>query len=837
MQSRIKGRRKFIPPRPRSFDEQAKNLTPGIALLRQSVEADVTRDPAFASPERALVFETIGPVEKFIAAAAALGFEWLTEDYVGAEPDPVSGGPSLDAAPTNDMSRLYLTMPTEAGMRKLLAMWGRYERDLKPAEGEEVWWKVFGYLKTIRVWNATDRIEPATQRFIQRRLAQNPQGPVRLEIDLWFRHDEALRKSARASLESILAAVGGRILDFVTIEEIRYQVALIEVPADGASQIQERVGSVSNADAVMAIRPQSMFTAEPGGRFPIDGSLQEIAPPQRLRPAVAAILDGYPMQNHSLLADRVEVVEVDVKGTEVPVARRFHGTAIASLILHGDLPTGEETLSRGLKAVPVLAAPQHLNDERTQEDLLPIGIIHRAVLALKQGVNGQEPAGPDVLIINHSLCDAETPYIRRPTAWARLLDMLSHKFGVLFVVSAGNIQTEFLSGFTDDAAFKAAIPVSRQIALLRAVEASKGHRSLLSPAEAMNVITVGAVHADDAEDSEHDHIDPFSLEVTNLASAIGPGINRSLKPEIVESGGRQFAGSADRLGGHRVWPEETGHAGLEAACPDPISGSISKTIRSTGTSNAAALVTRSGVKIIDALEDVLTADGSSLRNFKRAHLATKALLVHGAKWGSAGTLLDAAYPPPGSNSTRRRRGTITKFLGYGRPFIDRVISGAANRITLLADDQILPEHLHEYRVPIPVSMIKSREVRRITMTLTWSPPIHPTSIAYRGAMLDIVDAQGQRKFWKGVKNTLQPHPDDTRRGTTCHFVLEGSNRTPFSDQNGLFIGVQARSLNKDFEPAQIPYALAITLEVGANVQEDIYTSVSQAIRPRPRVTP
>lgn len=839
MLKRLKGSRKARFPRARSSEEQSRRLAPGIALLKESLEAGATTNAAFASPERALVFETIGPVERFVAAAEQLGFEWLTEDYVGSDPDPVTDDDAdQDDAGDADsaMSRLYLTMPTENGMRQLLAMWRRFESKLSPREDEKDWWKIFGYLSKIRVWNASDRVEPATQFFIHRRLAKDPQAPVRLELDLWFHENEELRKNAKQALEGILSAVGGRIVDFVTIEPIRYQVALIEVPAQQASAISSRTGRLANADPIMSIRPQSLYATRPLSEPDSAVTSLREGTNDGLRPAVAAILDGYPMQNHRLLDGRVDVIEVDVSSAWVPVARRYHGTAIASLIIHGDLANGEAPLTRSLKAVPVLAAPQHLNDERTHQDLLPIGIIYRAVFALKDEHQQAGPAGPDVLIINHSICDAEGPFVRRPTPWARLLDWLSHKYGILFVVSAGNITARFPSGYPDQASFNAASPLERQIALIRAVEASKGIRGLLSPAEAMNVLSVGAVHADGAGACPSDTIDPFApIGVPNLGSAIGPGINRSLKPDIVDIGGRQVARAADHADGHLVWPDEIGHIGLETAAPDPSAGSVTRTRRSTGTSNAAALVTRSGIQIVDALEEVLAEDGVSLRDFKRAALATKALLVHGSQWGDAGTLLDASYPPPGTKQWRRRRATVTKFLGYGKPTVERVISGAVNRVTLLADDEISHEQLHEYRIPIPTGMIRSREIRRITMTLAWLPPIHPTSIAYRGVMLDVVDQDGKRKFWRGVKTIMQPHPDDIRRGTVAHFILEGSNSTAFMDSSGLFIGVQARANHRNFQQAAVPYALAVTLEVGATVREDIYASVREAIRPRPRV--
>ncbi|WAX94251.1 S8 family peptidase [Aminobacter sp. NyZ550] len=802
-------------------------------LLRQSFAAGVANDPIYASPDRALVFEVIGRIEKFVEAVEQIGFEWLTEDYANTELERVEPDQGDEEAAT---SLMYLTMPTVQGVDRLLAMWKRYTAKRPAGEGEGDWWKVFGYLNAIRPWNASDRIDPATQAFIGRQLARNPDQPVRLEVDLWFRGDPLLRARGREGLQVVLDEVGGRIVDFVTIDPIRYQVALVEVPSQEAEEVESRSGVVANADQIMSIRPQSFFHAAPteddGGTLPDVEGFEE----KDSRPAVAAILDGYPMENHQLLAGRVEVEEVDIAAATVPVDRRYHGTAIASLILHGDLAAGEPPLSRKLKSVPILAAPQGLGDERLDSDYLPIGLIYRAVKSLKVGLNGAGPTGPGVILINHSICDAEGGFVRRPSVWARLLDWMSVEYRVLFVVSAGNITREFPTSFPDEAAYVAATPIGRQAATMLAVEATKGIRSLLSPAEAMNAITVGALHSDAAGRCPAGVEDPFPQSaVTNLGSAIGPGINRALKPDVVEAGGRQVARTADTPSGHMAWASNAAPLGQKAAAPDPIAGSSSRTVRSTGTSNAAALITRAGIRIVDAIEEALEAEGVPLSSFDRAAIATRALLVHGSAWRDHGDILDQVYPPQGPRQWRPRRASITRFLGFGKPDFQRVIAGDSNRITLLADDVIRNEQLHEFRIPMPRSMTRSRELRRIVMTLAWSPPFHPTSIAYRGATLDIVDQNGKRKFWRGVQNVAQPHPDDMRRGTITHFVLEGDNRTVFTDAQGLFVGVQARALNPSFRDTSIPYALAITLEIAATVEEDIYETVAAAIRPRARV--
>ena len=67
-----------------SAQDQSKNLGTRFNKLQESVDkllegADVSVSAELATPDRALVFEVIGPVSNFINAARAIGLEWLTE--------------------------------------------------------------------------------------------------------------------------------------------------------------------------------------------------------------------------------------------------------------------------------------------------------------------------------------------------------------------------------------------------------------------------------------------------------------------------------------------------------------------------------------------------------------------------------------------------------------------------------------------------------------------------------------------------------------------------------------------------------------------------------------
>lgn len=719
-------------------------------------------------------------------------------------------------------------MPSIAGLQRLLALWKRYSRgESKPSEAKE-WWSLFGYLADVRTWSAKDRVDARLAAYVDRMLERYPARNVRIELDLWFRENEDLRLAAREYVMALVQSVGGELLDFVTIPEIRYQAALIDVPGAQARALRGLSGPIASADQVMRVRPQSLYVSDDPEPTVEAFSEQRLARAPDTRPPIVALLDGYPIQNHELLANRLDIVEVDVTAEMSPVSRRFHGTAMASLILHGDLGNNEPALDRTLKVVPILAAPQGLNEECTPLERLPVGMVYRAVRALAEGLNDSPPAGDRVVIVNHSICDVEAQFARRPGPWAKLLDYLSHRYRVLFIVSAGNSTGSFdIDTYSSCSEFEGADPVERQIVLLRAIEQAKGTRAILSPAEALNVVTVGAVHADSSSGCPAGHVDPFlPVGVTNLGSSVGLGINRAIKPEIVEAGGRQMAMSEEASGSLSVWPHQHGGIGQLAASPDIMGGTTAKVARSTGTSNAAALATRAAVKIASSLEAVFERDGADWLSSPTRAVLVKALLVHSSSWGDAGALLHELH----SGSPQRRRETISRYLGYGRINHDRIMFAHGSRITLLADDVISPEHLHGYSIPIPRAMVGNRELRRVVMTLAWSTPIEPLSTRYRGVFLELVDRNGKRAFWKGVKPILQPAAFAGRRGTVQHLALEGSQMIRSAEEGSFFLGVQARADLAAFASSQVPYALAVTLELAQPVRQDLFADIQARVR-------
>lgn len=771
---------------------------------------------------------------EFNVAAQALGLEWLTTQEPEDQDDESEDAELLDGAqaqrdPAKEpVQVVYLTMPSEEAVRDLIGQWNKYKAGILPAPELKALWKIFGYLKTLRTWSFEDRLDPSMTKYVAALLQVDPQRPILVEIDFWYRSEIDRRDQSFETLDALLSEVGGELLDKVDIEEIRYQGALVRVPAEVAQQLLNGASDITNLHEVMTIRPQSAYESPAQGL-----SVFQHAPSPPIRtpdPAIAVVIDGYPVEQHDALAGRVRVVEVDVTGGQVPVVARQHGTAMASLVLHGDLDDpATAPLQRRIISIPILKQSTDLRREVTPEGKLPIGVIYNALKAIVEVDPARDPELANVVIVNHSICDTYAPFVRRPTPWATLLDYFSHRHRLLFVVSAGNIFTSMPTGLPNIAAFQAKTPVEREAYLIAVMDYAHGTRSILSPAESMNALTVGAVHSDYAPVGAPEP-DPFPThEMVNLASAIGFGVNKSVKPDLVERGGKFVAGLSNGADGMEIHPKVSVHYGQKVAGTSPI-GNTGQYLRMAGTSNAAALVTRNGHFVAAALEDVFRAERLDWRDQPTRVPMLKALLVHGCTWGKIGGILDKTYPPDGKGKTPVRRSKISKFLGFGRADISRVVDGNDNRITLLGDDTIKSGEMHEYKLPVPSSLLHSREVRSVTITLSWTTPPAFTTADHRAVVLKLCDPNGKSNYWEGVGTNGKEQPPGTRaaRGTVIHVQHSGAKlMTNARGQIALCVQAMAKP---SFEREEAPYAIAITIELAQTLRSGLYAEVQQFVR-------
>ena len=277
----------------------------------------------------------------------------------------------------------------------------------------------------------------------------------------------------------------------------------------------------------------------------------------------------------------------------------------------------------------------------------------------------------------------------------------------------------------------------------------------------MNALTVGATHADASSTtsagSAPNRVSDGAVPAAELPdtawelnepgtpafySAVGPGVGRSIKPDLHHTGGMALyerpvtpppqAGphipilSGDEVVLNPLRTHVTG-PGTRVAVPGR-SGWTSTTAYTVGTSNAAALVTREASGVFDILEAGADAGDPRFPNPMYHPVLARALLVHASSWDPAARHLRDTL----GLDTQRARRELTTLLGYGALNPGLLGRASANRAVLIAGGSIEREQSHTYQIPLPSSLRSRREWHRVTITLAYMAPTAGNLSRYRG---------------------------------------------------------------------------------------------------------
>lgn len=820
---------------------QIRRISPQIQRLEEILGRDdaallLQADPSLMAPERALVFEVAGSLTSFAAQAERVGFKFLGESDVEFDPDEDfyfaddAGGRLTTKKVT---ATLYLVMPDLRAMRELLRLWAIYceGRDFERNYGQ--WKALFEQLHTIRPWGAEDRLTTGFRKELTRWLSGDRRTPFRFEVNLWYSDSADRRHVARTGLVHSLGEIGGQILHESEIIAIRYHGLLAEIPPDVFAEGEDVfLGQISNLDPVMHYFPQAMSAAEQYD----DGTAElNCTPPVGIMSACAALIDGYPFSNHSLLTDRLDIEDIFEIEERSQAANRFHGTSMASLILHGCSSDESQMVNNKLLVIPVLHPdPGNPSNEIFPPDKLAIDLVHQAVLKVKEKQDEAPENYRSIAIINHSLGNINDVYCGKISHWGKLLDYLSYTFGYLFIVSAGNYTHPVkIRQFSTLIEFEAATLEQKRDAIYRAIAEDVQYRQVLSPAEAINPVVVGGWHSGASPEGTPPArlFDIFPGEDgPSVATAIGLGHKRTVKPDMFYDSGKVYC-SVSTSGGCCVLLPALActSGGLTVAGPSGR-GMQTASSKTFGTSCAAALVTNKAITISNTLDDLAREAPESAIPMTHKAVMIKALLTHGCSWESLGQHLEQTIEPRGSHKHSARRTNIARMLGFGRPDIDRVIESTAKRATMIAHGTIIKDQKHIFTIPLPSSMSNRRDKRRLTATLSWFSPVNSRNLQYRQAVLelDVPDHQcGTER-----KSVIQPPSDACNRGTLVHGVFEGKKALPL-DQ--MYISISCREQAGGLDDP-IPYAIAVSFETlvdaNVNIYDEIRTKLEVMVRTR-----
>lgn len=829
--------------------KQIVRLGAQLTALQQEFDrykASVSGSMAGLEPETVLVIEIAGTVSEFRQAVEAIGLEWLGEwdiDDIPPDEDFFERNSKGDRTDKAVKGRMFLSLGNEAGMQELLSLWDRWRNNQVLPTGKTKWRDVFNQTLQIRRWGIEEALRETGMLDLWRDLLDpiNPEQSIHCQIELFYRKSAERRAQGQSNLIALLEAVGGRTLgSFIDMPEIAFHAVKAELPAERIRQLLSDLDSETHDTdiqlfkfhGVMYFRPtgQSLAVIENG-----DGIDTEIPEGEVGLAPVAAILDGVPNVQHQALKGRLLLDDPDNLSAKYEPGERKHGTAMASLVVHGEMVDGQpDPLRRLVYVLPIMQPDpncmkrsEHIPDEVFFEDR-----IARAVRRIFEGEGAVPAQAPSVCVINLSIGDPARPFIHTPSPWARLLDWLSWKYRVLFCVSAGNHQ--------DDIDICLSVPDFQALTkdqqiehVLKCIQDQLSGRRILSPAESINAISVGATHSDNSGDyyqGQRTDLLP-NTSLFSPATRLGHGFRRSVKPEILFSGGRQLYRTPP-LNSQTVYRLDggLGAPGQKVAWDSNQDGALSQTVHTRGTSNATALATRSAARIYEVLDTLRTEHEEDIPQGLIAVLI-KALLVHGAKQdGDACKAITAALKTP--KNSRQFKEVMARYLGYGAVEIERVLACTEQRGTVLGCGEIHENEIHEYRLPLPPGLSSSQVWRRMVVTLAWFSPVNPDHRNFREAKLELSPVSS----WGDLPLKLARQDADHNqvlRGTVQHEVVEGSKQiAAFQDGDSVLLHVACKKDATASLDDAIPYGLAVTLEVAEGIQIPIYEQLRTRLKPQ-----
>lgn len=380
-----------------------------------------------------------------------------------------------------------------------------------------------------------------------------------------------------------------------------------------------------------------------------------------------------------------------------------HGTSVAGIAVYGDLKSLLESADHALvnhrfESVKIVEA----NKENDPE------LYGEITIQAASRVEIQSPEERNRIFCSAVTGNDSEKTDGNPTAWSAALDELIARPGEegseLFVVSAGNVSENDLR----DAGY----PDASQI------------RSVRSPGQAWNALTVGGYVEEDLLDPEvaslgYSPVAPRGSLSPYSSTSLSWGKRTPIKPEILCPAGCMITDGRGYFSDSSLSILSTSADFLKA----PF-GPFYAT--SAAVSYAAWLASE--------IENAYPAFWPE---------TIRALMVHSAEWTEQMKSLYCGTKAEDTKNSGRRK--LLRTCGYGVPSLERALSCAANRVNLVVEDELQPfqqDHpgadsklndMRYYCLPWPKDSLRSLDVSaeaRLKVTLSYYIEPSPSGIGW-----------------------------------------------------------------------------------------------------------
>ncbi len=350
-----------------------------------------------------------------------------------------------------------------------------------------------------------------------------------------------------------------------------------------------------------------------------------------------------------------------------------HGTRVAGAVLFPqNIPTaGEYQLPCWIRNIRVLddmnCMPNSLNPPLVIQDIVKRFYVD---------------ADCKSKIFNHSIGSTVPCQMKHMSAWAAEIDKQSYNNDILFIQSAGNVNSEITKAY-----LKAGYEYPQY--LLQSLY------RVSNPAQSLQALTVGSVSLSDYE--TEDLIGLGKKDEPSSFTRSGPGIWDVIKPDVVEYGGTEIKNRDNRALTLTTPPE---------VCPELIRKAPEGPAFASdgvGTSFSTPKVTY----IASEIQKLFPESPA---------LLYRALIAQSARW-----------PQWAERIEKERYAEVLRYIGYGIPDVVKATRNNEYRVTLITKEQmeIGAREAHIYQIPIPQELREIGEDFNILIEVTLSYAAEP----------------------------------------------------------------------------------------------------------------
>lgn len=630
-----------------------------------------------------------------------------------------------------------------------------------------------GFFDAIQEFRAPGPADRLTPRLTA---ALSAEGEVTrpFDVEFWFSSNEELRNSWMNEATQRAEALEGELLDAYVNRTAGIALARFR----GNASVIAGLADLDQIASIDLVPDPVLEQGELAQLQEIDHIETANSPPEDA-PIVgivdSGVLSGHPFLEAAIAEATALHPEFGGQGED----SNGHGTLVAGIVLYGNVLAAARTAE--FDPDFWLASVRVLDDDAAVPETV------NWVKAISEGIRYLAESW-QVRVINLSIGDSENPFGGgKSTPLAAELDSLARRFGLVLIVSAGNLDETAMDhdGWPD--------------------YLYGDSPTILDPAQASASITVGAVSAADGltERTAGSTLDAVAIAERDGPAPFttrGPGVRGAIKPELVADGGnRRYdrgTTSLHRDPGIEVistssrYPERLLEAGY-------------------GTSFAAPAVANIAGRL------VARYPGFSAN-------AIRALMLQGAANSAAAEQMMAER----YEDAEQR---LYALCGYGGISWERCGFSDDGRVVMIAEDALRPEDFHIYRIPMTDGFKAVSGAHQISVGLAFSPPVRHRRFDYLAYQMDFqltraieldalfelasaeFDAPDGEKL-TDYELSMRPARTVRNRGANqmARYTTTQRPQEKFHDDWYLVVKSLNKWMPRDSEPQ--PYAVAVSLE-------------------------